>query len=100
MHIPTTKSQTFSTTGVSELNRIEGRGGNRFVEDCHAPGAHMEEDTIYTGFYQYKQWTSKEVVYNHDTIHANQEQGGGGSTKKGSTKKRKAELRAQILDLE
>ena len=60
--IPTTKSQPFSPTGVSELSSIEGRGGNRLGGDCPASGVHMEDGTLLTGFYQYKQQMSKEVV--------------------------------------
>ena len=89
-NIPTTKSQPFSTTGVSELNKIEGRGSNRFIRDCPESGAHMADGTLYTGFYPYKQWISKEVVPHHDAIHANRKKGGGGSTRKGSMMKRKA----------
>ena len=44
--IPTTKSQPFSPTGVSELNRIEGRGGNRFGGYCPASRVHMSDGTL------------------------------------------------------
>ena len=59
----------------------------------------MADSMIYTGSYPYKQWISKEVVPHHDAIHANRRQGGGGSTKKGFMMNRKAEIRAQILEL-
>ena len=98
--ITTTKSQPFSSTGVSELNRIEGRGGNRFGGDFPASGAHMADGTLYTGSYPYKKWISKEVVPHHDTIHTNLKQGGGSSTIKVSIMKKKANLRAQISELE
>ena len=48
--IPTNNNQSFSPTGVSELNRIEGRGGNRFGRDCPASGAHIADGTQYTRF--------------------------------------------------
>ena len=60
----------------------------------------MEDGTLYTGFYAYKQCISKEVVLHHDTIRANRKQGGGRSTRKGLMMKRKSELRAQISELE
>ena len=85
---------------MSELNRIEGRGGNRFGGDCHASGAHMADGMLYTGFYPYKQWTSKEVIPHHVAMRANHKQGGGISTRKVSMMKRTAELRAQISELE
>ena len=44
--IPTTKSQPLNPIGVSELNRIEGRGGNRFGGDCPASRAHMADGTL------------------------------------------------------
>ena len=53
--IPTNKSQPFSPTRVSELNRIEGRGGKRFGRDCPASGAHMKDGMLYTGSYPNKQ---------------------------------------------
>ena len=49
--IPTTKSQLFSPTGLSELNRIEVHGGNRFGGDCPASGAHIADGTLYNVFY-------------------------------------------------
>ena len=49
--ITTTKSQPLSNTGVSELNRIEARGGNRFGGDCPTSGAYMADGTLYTGSY-------------------------------------------------
>ena len=82
IQIPNTKIQPLIPTGVSEINRIEGRGGSKVGGDCPASGAHMEDGTLYTRLYPYKQWISKEVVPHHDTIHANRKQGGGGSTKK------------------
>ena len=85
---------------MSELNRIEERGGNRFGGDLPASGAHMANGTLYTGFYPYKQWISKKVVPHHDSKRDNHKQGGGGSTRKGSMMKRKAELCAQISELE
>ena len=98
--IPTTKIQPFSPTGVSELKTIERYGGNRFSGDCPASRAHMADGTLYTGFYPYKKWIIKEVVPHHDAIHANRKQGGGSSTKKVSIMKKKANLRAQISELE
>ena len=60
----------------------------------------MADGTLYTRLYPYKQWISKEVVPHHDAIRANRKQGCGGSTRKGSMMKRKAELCAQISELE
>ena len=60
----------------------------------------MSDGTLYTGFYPYKQWISKEVVPHHDAIRDNHKQGGGGSTRKGLMMKRKSELCAQISGLE
>ena len=70
-HITTTKSQPLNPTGVSELNRIEESGSNRFSGDFPASRAHTVDGTLYTGFYPYKQWISKEVVPHHGVIHAN-----------------------------
>ena len=55
MRIPTSKSQQFSPTGVSELNRIEGCGGIRFDIDFPASGSHMADGTLCIGLYPYKQ---------------------------------------------
>ena len=71
MHIPTTKSQPLIPTGVSELNRTEGRGGNRFGRDCPTSGAHISDGRLYTGLYPYKQWISKKMAPHHDAIRAN-----------------------------
>ena len=60
----------------------------------------MVDGKLYTGSYHYKQWIIKEVVPHHDDICVNCKEGGGGSTEKFSTMKRKAELCAQISDLE
>ena len=57
----------------------------------------MADGTLCTGFYPYKQWIRNEVVLKHDAICENRKQGGGGSTRKGSMIKRKAELCTQIL---
>ena len=81
---------------MSELNRIEGRNGNRFGRDCPESISRLADGTLYTGSYPYKQWTRKNVVPNPDAISANCKQGGGGSIKKVSKMKRKAELQAQI----
>ena len=85
---------------MSEINRIEGRGGNRFGGYYPASGAHMADGMLYTGFYPYQQCISKEVVLHHDAMCENRKQGGGVSTRKGSMTKRTAELRAQISELE
>ena len=83
-----------------EINRIEGRGGNRFGGYCPVPRAHKADGTLYTGFYPYMQCIIKEVVPHHDAIQANLKQGGGGSTRKVWMMKRKEDLRAQISELE
>ena len=60
----------------------------------------MADGTLYTGLYPYTKWISKEVLPHYGMIHANRKQGGGISTRKGSTMKREAELHAQISELE
>ena len=60
----------------------------------------MADGKIYTGFYPYKQLIRKEVVPQHDAIRSNRKQRGGGSTRRGSTMKRTAELHTQISELE
>ena len=95
--IPVSATQPFSPTSVSDIHRVDERNKGK----CPASGAHMADGTLYTGSYPYQQWNSKEVMEHHEEIRAIRKQGGGGGANKGSKMKRKAaELKSQISELE
>ena len=60
----------------------------------------MYAGRLYNVSYPFKQWIIKKVIPHHAAIRANCKEGGDGSTKKVLTMKRKAELSAQISELE
>ena len=103
IQIPTGKTPTFTTAGVTELKT--GGNNNRNKSSCPEEGANLPDGNLYTGSYPYKQWVSSAVTPHHDEICAIREEGRGNQksndNKKGRQQKRKVfELRSQVLELE